>query len=357
MKCLLPWGLVALLACVAGTGRAGDVEVTGGRVNLRSAPDINAEIVGQAVQGDRLAGGEPTASGWMPVAMPETLSAWVYEPLARDGVVQVAKLQMRAGPGINYRVLGTVEKGRVLTVRGRQTDWLEVAPTSECRVWISAAYVRPFVPEPPPTRVPVVAETPDVPVTEAPPPEPEPKPPIRRAAPERVPPPVTRKPPPIRKPPMPADGPGQRAQTPDAAPVPSGAPTRADLERRRLALGQSRPAEPTPAQERAASDVSVPAGRDVIPGGLRPARDMPQGQAAEYAGRLRRAGFIWNRPARYRVIGQDDKGRAVTLCYLMDAGRDLDRLVGKTIVVSGREYWAQGLRLPVLMAESIVVAE
>ena len=77
----------------------------------------------------------------------------------------------------------------------------------------------------------------------------------------------------------------------------------------------------------------------------------------EYAGRLRPAGFIWNRPARYRVIGQDERGRAVTLCYLMDSGRDLDRLVGKAIVVSGREYWVQGLRLPVLVAESIVVAD
>ncbi len=323
MKDVFSWQAAAALLLVFTHGLAQEVEVTGERVNLRAAPDPKSEIVGQAAKGDRLVGGEESEPGWLRVAMPAALSAWVYEPLAKEGVVQVSKLQVRSGPGINYRILGVVEKDQRLEIRNRKLDWLEIAPPPQCHVWISSAYAQPVEVRPAETANAIAPEA--KPTTEpAPPvavavPEPETragrdKPPVRRATDAA---PVAR-PPSARKPPMPAR----------------------DADR------------PRPAAAEKDADGSAS-----IPGGLRPAPGMPQGKEAVYSGRLHKAGLLWTRPTRYRLVGQDDKGRAVTVCYILDAGANLDALLGRDIVATGVEYWVQGYRVSTLVASKIVLKE
>ncbi len=305
MLATLAWLCSAFLAVAAN-----EAVVTGMRVNLRAAPEATSEIVGQVARGDRLAlAGDPEGD-WLPVAIPDSLSVWVYGPLVRDGVVHVSRLQVRAGPGINYRVLGVLEKGRRLTVRDTKLDWLKIEPPTGSRVWISSTYAEP------------VAEPP---VAVSPKPEAVASPDIRVARDRPKPRPVQARPaakpsPPARKPPMPAD---------DAMPPGGGIVGAEDR------VGQA----------------------TAFPGNLTPAPGMTQGRQASYEGRLRRTSFLWRRPADYRLVGRDEKGRAVTVCYLLDAGRNLDAMLGKKIIAKGAEYWVQGFRLPMLLPSSIVLSE
>ncbi len=85
--------------------------------------------------------------------------------------------------------------------------------------------------------------------------------------------------------------------------------------------------------------------------GLVPLRG--QGETAVYEGVLTRGSFLLIRPSRFRIV-ERGRGRVVTLCYVMGNESQLNGLVGRKLSIHGREYWLQGTRHPVLVAERIV---
>ncbi len=60
-----------------------------------------------------------------------------------DAVVNVEALNLRAGPGIEYRIIRTLEGGEILTVLGRTPngDWLHVRTPRLEEGWVNASYV------------------------------------------------------------------------------------------------------------------------------------------------------------------------------------------------------------------------
>jgi hypothetical protein len=81
---------------------------------------------------------------------------------------------------------------------------------------------------------------------------------------------------------------------------------------------------------------------------------MPQGRPTVYEGFLTRGGFLLIRPSPFRII-ERGRGRVITLCYVMGNETQLDSLVGRELAIHGREYWLQGTRHPVLVAERITL--
>ncbi len=150
------------------------VKVTGDRVSLRANPDINAELLDRAMQGEELVFLGKT-NGWVAVQAPKSLDFWVSGQYVQNGIVQPDKLNVRSGPSPNYSVVCVVRQGDSIALRGEFNDWLKIAPPAGSRVWISEDYAEIIEPPPPePEPEPVVVEPEPVPEPLAIEPEPEP---------------------------------------------------------------------------------------------------------------------------------------------------------------------------------------
>jgi len=294
----------SILLCLVGRADATreEVRVTGDRVNLRAGPGLKYEVVGQLSRGDVLAVG--TREGdWAEVSTPEHVDLWVYGELVKEGVVAVSRLRVRGGPGINYKPVARLEKGDRVTVRGEKGDWVKIAPPPGATLWISCEYVR------------LASETHPVPAVTRP---------IVEKRERTVSPPSRPKKPVVV------------AKTPPA-PKPSTATGEA---------GKPEAARPRPA----APSSEVLLRRKLVPSG-------EQGRFVDVAGALRRAGWVWNRPSGYRLVKHDNRRRPFTVCYVLGDAARLDPLVGRSLRISGRRYWVQGVRYPVVAPQTITAVD
>jgi len=76
------------------------------------------------------------------VIPPEDMDLWAHRDFVRDGEVQATPLNIRAGAGINYNVVGALRKGDRVTVRGEFQEWLKIAPPEETSLWVSRSLVK-----------------------------------------------------------------------------------------------------------------------------------------------------------------------------------------------------------------------
>ncbi len=131
------------------TNEAMKVCVTGDRVSLRAKP-VDGYVLDSAMRGEELVYFEKT-NGWVAVQAPASLDFWVAGEYVQNGIIEPAKLNVRAGPSLNYAVVGVLNKGDAVAVRGEFNNWLKIAPPADSRVWISEKYVeaiQPPTPEP-----------------------------------------------------------------------------------------------------------------------------------------------------------------------------------------------------------------
>jgi len=134
---LLLLGLVP----VAGVAAETVGEVLADRVNLRSRPNLQGEVVGQLSRHQRVRV-RGVSGEWLEVVPPASVDLWVHSAFVSNGVVVAKRLNVRAGPNINYRVVGRLDKGTAVQVRGRQGEWLRIAPPESCSLWVNRRYVR-----------------------------------------------------------------------------------------------------------------------------------------------------------------------------------------------------------------------
>jgi uncharacterized protein YgiM (DUF1202 family) len=267
-------------------------EVTGNRVNLRASASLESEIVGVASRGDRVIV-RRIVGKWAQIRPPEHVSFWVHGAFVQDDLVTAAQLNVRASPDIRAATLGKIARGKKVKIRTGEGDWLEIAAPEGITAWINL----PFIAEP------SVAQeqypTAPVAVLRDPPPKPEQAVPLA---------PV---------------------QSPQAAHAYAKKPPQLS---------------PTP---------GVTPMRDVIrprPESTRSQRsDSPRGRAAQYEGVVRKAAWVLRRPSEYTLVGRVG-GRAHTICYLKFDSTRLEPLVGRTVLVTGREYLVDGVRHSVLEA-------
>lgn len=151
-QCMTGWITVFMMMASFVWGvvepEPGFVVVTGDRVSLRAEPDLNAVLMGRAMRGDRFILHDHTDSEWVGVSLPDGMDVWVNSAYVLDEVVQAERLNIRSGPSLSHPVVGVVEMGRALSVRGQVADWLKIAPTPECTVWLHRDYADVTLPEP-----------------------------------------------------------------------------------------------------------------------------------------------------------------------------------------------------------------
>lgn len=291
------WGGLLILACVLAVGSTVRAEelarVKTDHVNLRARPDMTAEVVTQLKENDLL----PIVvreEGWVGVVPPDSVDVWVHGEFVKDGASTVSKLNLRAGPSINYSIVGTIGRGEPLPVRGQLGEWLKVAPTN-VTMWISRDLVDIVSP---------VKSAASVPV------EPAPEP----ILPPRVP-----------------------SLPPAEAAPPVGASESASA----VASTPARPIAPS------APQIAMPP-----PADLKLVPLEGQGQSVQRSGELKPAPFLFGRPSPFRLAKKEGV-QMVTICYVRGNTAQLNDLMNESLTIFGREYWVQGVKQPVVVLERI----
>jgi uncharacterized protein YgiM (DUF1202 family) len=150
------WSLAVLLV-TATLGAAGATErkaiVTADRVNVRGQATLNSEIVTQLREGEEVLvieeipvknrqGGEPSA--WVRIQLPANTPVWVFAPYVEPntGAVNVSRLNLRAGPGENYSVLGRVERGATVKSIRVEKNWMEIEAPPGAHAFVAADFLK-----------------------------------------------------------------------------------------------------------------------------------------------------------------------------------------------------------------------
>ncbi|MEI7901664.1 MAG: SH3 domain-containing protein [bacterium] len=121
------------------------VRVIEGRVAIFASTNAVREAVAWQPSGTELVvRGELTDEAWVCVEPPENVSVWVYRELVKEGVVIADKSRVRAGAGLTFRSVGSLNKGEHVEVRGFYGDWLKVKPPPDVKFWVLRDQVEPL---------------------------------------------------------------------------------------------------------------------------------------------------------------------------------------------------------------------
>ena len=165
--------LILLLAALGGgdaSGQSGEswyARARADRVNLRAKPDPVGEVVTQLALDERVPVLEVQES-WVRVTPPDRVELWVHRDLVKDGLSAGDKVNIRAGAGIHFSVVGQYTRGERIEERGQFGEWIKVGP-SNASVWVSRDWVELLAKTPlaEPAPAPLAEATPMPPPAEA----------------------------------------------------------------------------------------------------------------------------------------------------------------------------------------------
>lgn len=173
-------------------------------VRVHSRPEATAPELGGIPTGD-IVFVSRTEGGWAAISPPSSVGVWINTVFVEDARVVAKSIQVRSGPGTEFDIVGTLQRGAPVFPMEESGDWCKISPPSSMTVWVQADRLQevaaktepirevappppppPAEPEPAPTPVPAPApiiETPaPAPAPEpAPAPAPAPKPPVKVA--------------------------------------------------------------------------------------------------------------------------------------------------------------------------------
>jgi uncharacterized protein YgiM (DUF1202 family) len=165
----------------------GVATITGDKVNVRGKASFVGEIIERLNKGDNVKvieqvirekpkAGEP--SQWAKIGYPTSAHVWVHATYvdASNKVVLPKRLNVRAGPGENYSIVGLIEKGTPVKEISVKGNWIEIEAPADAYAFVAAKYLKqegleatvppvvsiapPVKDEPPPVTTPVTEPTP-----------------------------------------------------------------------------------------------------------------------------------------------------------------------------------------------------
>ena len=131
----------------------GPAEVAVDNLNVRGQAGLKGEFITHVSKGstvnvlaqinlDKPKAGEPSA--WAKISLPTNALAWVRSEFvdATNKTVLPKKLNLRAGPGENYSVLGVLERGAAVTEVITKGDWTQIDPPDSAYAFVAAMYLK-----------------------------------------------------------------------------------------------------------------------------------------------------------------------------------------------------------------------
>lgn len=177
---------------------AGPATVIASNVNVRGRAGLIGEVLTKISKGAMVTViGEITLknskadepSAWAKIVLPPGGRVYVNASFidAATKTVKPNKLNLRGGPGENYSVIGTLEKGAAVKELSVKGNWMEIEPPASAFAFVAAQYLKQEPPaivatpapkpsEPAPTPTPVTEPPPAAPAVTTEPPAPAPTP-------------------------------------------------------------------------------------------------------------------------------------------------------------------------------------
>lgn len=310
--------LILLLALPATALPATEtrVRVTAQKASLRYHNADNDDSACEILAGQELIVLGSHIGNWVPVVPPDDVNVWIYAELVRKGRVARDKSQVRSGPGLNYKVVGSLAQNTAVEQRGRVGDWLKIKPPYGFSLWISRSAIAVVSASTAPTfTTSAYAAT-------------------TSAAPEMLP-----------LPPAMASG-LIDALTNNDAMVPAAAISKASA--------ISAVAEPPPSG--LATNIAVRMPPPPALASLQLTDTLLQGRRDRFQGAILPilAGST-QVPAKHRIAGPDRTGGRVTYCYVLTPNAQLDALpYGTKVTIEGPAWWLKGEAVPVIMADTVI---
>jgi len=169
---------------------AGPATVIASNVNVRGRSGLIGEVITKISKGDAVTvieeitlkhskADEPSA--WAKIVLPADVHVWVHTSFidAATKTVKPKKLNLRGGPGENYSVIGTLEKGATVKEVSVKGDWTAIEAPAGAFAFVAAQYLKQEAPaiavatpkpvEPAPTPATVTEPPPVAPTTTEPP--------------------------------------------------------------------------------------------------------------------------------------------------------------------------------------------
>ena len=118
--------------------------IMGNDVNIRAGQDNNFEVIFQVNEGDKIIvlGKE---GGWYKIQVPEGAFAYVHQNFLdvemNKGKAKGDNVNLRAGAGTNYTILGQVNEPDTVEVVDKIDDWYMVKPPQSAAAWVNADFV------------------------------------------------------------------------------------------------------------------------------------------------------------------------------------------------------------------------
>ncbi|MCG3147693.1 MAG: hypothetical protein PCFJNLEI_01134 [Verrucomicrobiae bacterium] len=182
MKKFASW-LVLSSVLAAGVAHADSMKVaeapvaapviTGGKgtvlknnVNVRARADKNAEVIAQLQKGDTVDVRERKGE-WLRITAPPQTKCYVASKFVQNGAVTGDAINVRCGPGTNFRDIGKLAKGEQVAVVETKGEWTQIKPTASCTGWVAAELIE--IAEPTPTPAPIQVSEAPLPTPVAPP--------------------------------------------------------------------------------------------------------------------------------------------------------------------------------------------
>jgi len=151
----------------------GPAVVDANNVNVRGQAKLNSEVVTRLSNGQAVtvleeitrndsAPDEPSA--WAKILLPADVHVWIHSQFIDAGskTVTATRLNLRAGPGENYSILGRIDRGYVVQEISTKGSWIEIEAPTNAYAFMAAQYLKQ---EATPTAAPAVAAVAAVPAT------------------------------------------------------------------------------------------------------------------------------------------------------------------------------------------------
>lgn len=127
-------------------------------INVRSGPGASYSVLGYLSRGERVTITGTVSNGWTQIKLPGNYVGYVNSaylsssyssntscPVVNTGGdryrVTTGALNVRSGPGTNYRVISVLQKGDEVTRIGQSGKWFKVSTSNGADAWVSSKYL------------------------------------------------------------------------------------------------------------------------------------------------------------------------------------------------------------------------
>ena len=129
----------------------GSATVSANHVNIRSKAGLVGEVLTHMTNGESVTvieevhlkkSGPDEPSAWAKILLPSETHVWVKTSLLGSDNTASKKINLRAGPGENYGVLGTLQKGEAVQTIDTKGDWTQIQAPTNAYAFMAAQYLK-----------------------------------------------------------------------------------------------------------------------------------------------------------------------------------------------------------------------